>query len=128
MGTMEEELKALRLENADLKMELDMLKKNSGLLHKTKKMIYRFISEQQDYSAAKWTKFLKVSRSGYCEWKKNRDEQERVTQVYAEKIRKIFEESGGRYGTERVCNELRKQGFKASFRRVHKIMNDQGLK
>ena len=103
-----------------------ILKKSDGLLRQTPKMKYRFISERQDYSESKWAKFLKVSRSGYSEWKRTREERERALQIYAEKIREIFEESGGRYGAGRVCGELRKQGMKASFRRVRKIMNVQG--
>ena len=43
-------------------------------------------------------------------------------------IRKIFDESGGRYGIGRVCAELRKRGFTASFGRVRKYMSELGLK
>jgi len=89
---------------------------------------YRFISERQDYSAAKWAKFLKVSRSTYYEWKRTRAERERAVQIYDEMIRKIFEESGGCYGAGRVCAEMRKRGIKASFRHVSECMKGLGLK
>ena len=69
-----------------------------------------------------------MSRSGYYEWKKTRDEREKAAQIYEETIRKIFDESGGSYGVERVCAELRKQGFTASFQRVRDNMAEQGLK
>ena len=69
-----------------------------------------------------------MSRSAYYDWKKNREERENAAKIYAEMISKIFEESGGRYGVGRVCAELRKRGFTASFRRVGKYMGEQGLK
>jgi putative transposase len=71
---------------------------------------------------------LEVSRSAYYEWKKNRYEREKAAKTYAETIRKIFNESGGSYGVERTCAELRKQGFTASFCRVRDNMAEQGLK
>jgi len=69
-----------------------------------------------------------VSRSGYYEWKKTRDIRENTVNIYTETIRKIFDESGGSYGVERTCAELRKKGFTASFRRVRDKMVEQGLK
>jgi len=68
-----------------------------------------------------------VSRSTYYEWKKTREERERAAKTYAEAINKIFDDSGGSYGVERVCAELRKKGFTASFHRVRDNMAKQGL-
>ena len=69
-----------------------------------------------------------MSRSAYYEWKKTREDRERAAKTYAEVIGKIFYESGGSYGAERICAELRKKGFTASFQRVRNNMADQGLK
>jgi putative transposase len=69
-----------------------------------------------------------VSRSSYYKWKKTRDKREKAAKIYAETISKIFNESGGSYGAERVCAGLRKKGFTASFRRVRDKMAKQGLK
>ena len=69
-----------------------------------------------------------VSRSGYYEWKKTHDIRENAAKIYAEMVREIFDGSGGRYGIERVCAEVRKRGFTASFNRVRKVMAYQGLK
>jgi putative transposase len=69
-----------------------------------------------------------VSRSSYYEWKKTRDSHEKTLKTYVETIRKIFYESGGSYGVERICAELRKKEFTASFQRVSEIMTEQGLK
>jgi putative transposase len=69
-----------------------------------------------------------VSRSAYCEWKKTREQREKAVKLFTETIRKIFDESGGRYGIGRVCAELRKRDFTALFDRVRKNMADQELK
>jgi repressor of nif and glnA expression len=71
---------------------------------------------------------LEVSRSAYYDWKRDRDEHEAAAKTYTETIRNIFDESGGSYGVERICAELRKRGFTASFERVRNNMADQGLK
>jgi putative transposase len=69
-----------------------------------------------------------VSRSAYYEWKKNHEKREKAEKIYVEMIRKIFVESRSCYGIERVCAELRKRGFTASFARVRKNMAEQNLK
>jgi putative transposase len=89
---------------------------------------YRFITAHPEYSDIKWARFLEVSRSAYYEWKQTRERREKATLAYTEMIRGIFEESGGRYGIDRVCAELRKRGFSASFRKVRRNMRAQGLK
>ena len=76
----------------------------------------------------KWAAILEVSRSAYYEWKRVRDGREQAIKTYTETIRRIFDESRGCYGVERVCAELRKKGFTASFRRVRDHMKEQGLK
>jgi len=89
---------------------------------------YRFIAAHPEYPDTKWAAFLEVSRSAYHEWKRTREERERAAKIYAEAIRRIFNESGDSYGAERICAELRKKGFTASFRRVRDNMGEQGLK
>ena len=73
-------------------------------------------------------KFLKISRSGYCAWKKRKDDRQRKAEIYAAEITKIFSDGKGTYGADRVCGELRKNGYKASFKRVKAIMEQLGLK
>ena len=81
-----------------------------------------------EYPETKWAAFWEVSRSAYYEWKKTRDERERAAKTYAEAIHKIFDDSRGSYVVERICAELRKKGFTASFRRVRDNIAEQGLK
>ena len=71
---------------------------------------------------------MRVSRSGYYEWKKTREERERRAGDYAERVRRVFEESGGVYGADRICGTLRSRGYGASFRKVRECMSSQGLR
>ena len=76
---------------------------------------------------SKWAKFLKVSRSGYYDWLLTRQERLAKEAAYKEKVKKIFDDSGDTYGPDRICGILRKQGEKASYRKVSRIMADLGL-
>jgi putative transposase len=91
-------------------------------------VIYGFIQAHPEYAAAKWVRFLGISRSGYYEWKKRQDQQQEQRQAYIQLIRKIFEEGEGTYGVDRVCGKLREQGHKASYRKVQAIMKQEGLR
>ena len=76
----------------------------------------------------KWVKFFQVSRSGYYDYLKRYDDRNREKELYKEEIKKIFKESNGTYGPERVCGILRREGIKASYRKVNGHMNELGLK
>jgi hypothetical protein len=69
-----------------------------------------------------------VSRSGYNTWKKDRKKREVVRQAYIERVRSVFREGKGTYGTERICGILRKRGYKASFFKVQDIIEKEGLR
>ena len=45
-----------------------------------------------------------------------------------ERIKQIFEESGGTYGSNRICGVLRKDGIKASYGKIANYMHEMGLK
>src|SRR5690554_6954724 len=47
--------------------------------------------------------------------------------MYEEAITKIFTDSNGTYGPDRVCGVLRRQGYTASYKRVARIMKKLGL-
>ena len=76
---------------------------------------------------AKWAKFLKVSRSGYYEWLKNRAENAEKKKAYSKRIKEIFSESGSTYGPDRICGVMRNRGYKASYPKVARIMAEMGL-
>jgi putative transposase len=68
-----------------------------------------------------------VSRSGYYEWLSNRKERLEKESAYKEKVKMIFNESGGTYGSDRICGIFRKEGAKASYHKVSRIMAELGL-
>ena len=76
---------------------------------------------------AKWAKHLQVSRSGYYEWLNNKESYEARKKAYSEKVKKIFNESGGTYGPDRICGVMRNQGHKASYSKVAGFMAEAGL-
>ena len=80
-------------------------------------------------SVSKAAKLLKVSRSGYHDWLKRsgkvRDEVEQDRKL-VEEIKKIVEEFSG-YGYRRVKWELRNRDFPVNHKRVHRLMQENGL-
>jgi putative transposase len=83
---------------------------------------------RQDYSVARWAKFLDVSRSGFYTWKKDTVRRDASEAAYGEAVRKIFAEGEGTYGPERISGIMRKRGHKASFRKVRAHMEREGLR
>ena len=76
---------------------------------------------------AKWCVFLQASRSGFYSFKA-RYESRKAEKVSMKAIVKgIFDESGGTYGPERVCGELRKRGHKCSYGKISDYMAEMGL-
>ena len=90
-------------------------------------MIYRFISEHTEYPVVKWAAYFEVSTSGYYKWQTEREHRTQRDENERNRIRKIFKESNGSYGAERICGNLRKDGYTASFKRVKRMMNLDGL-
>ncbi len=90
-------------------------------------MIYAFIQTHPEHAVVRWATFFEVSSSGYYAWLgKHQDIQSRE-EKYAKQVEAVFDESGGTYGADRIAAELRKRGYKASFRKVKRIMNERGL-
>ena len=76
---------------------------------------------------AKWAKYLQVSRSGYYEWLTNKESYGSKQTAYSEKVKKIFDESGGTYGPDRICGVMRNEGHKASYAKVAGFLAEAGL-
>ena len=72
--------------------------------------------------------FMKVSRSGYYEWLTspgcNRDKEDKELTC---KIKTIFQEGRGNYGTRPIRKELLRQGILTSRRRIARLMNEADL-
>ena len=90
-------------------------------------MIYAFIRAHPEHAVARWASFFEVSTSGYYTWQQEHQYRQDRDQTYADRIERVFEESGGTYGADRVAGQLRRDGHPASFRKVKRIMNEQGL-
>ena len=90
-------------------------------------MIYGFIREHGEHSVAKWAQFFQVSRSGYYTYMKRYEEREEAKLAYQGEIKRIFTESGGTYGPDRICGVLRKKGYRASYRKVSRHMAEMGF-
>jgi len=89
---------------------------------------YAFMEANPEYAAAKWAKMLKVSLSGYHTWRGRKESRNNREQSFRERIRKLFENSEGTYGVDRICGLLRNTGIKASYLRVKRHMEAMGLK
>ena len=74
---------------------------------------------------------LEVSRSGYYAWLHRQDNpgpRAQEEETIAKAIDPIFIEHKERYGSFRIHQELRGQGFKVSRKRVARIMKKKGMK
>ena len=76
---------------------------------------------------AKWAAFFQVSRAGYYAFINRRSDREKEKETLKNEIQRIFDDSGGTYGPDRVCGVLRRSGRKASYRKVSGHMAEMGL-
>ena len=77
---------------------------------------------------AKWARYFKVSRSGYYAYINRIERRVCEEKEHDAEIKRIFEESDGTYGPDRICGILRRNGKKASYRKVSRQMAKMGLK
>ena len=76
---------------------------------------------------AEWARFFKVARSGYYAYIERRERREKEKQAKKAEIKRIFNESDGTYGPDRICGVIRRGGGKASYGKVSGYMADMGL-
>lgn len=91
-------------------------------------MKYRFIDQQRSqYAVRELCRVLRVHRGAYYVGRRRRavswDEEKQLGRV----IQRIFEQKKGRYGSPRICRELRAAGQRCSQKRVARLMREQGL-
>jgi len=71
---------------------------------------------------------LRVSRSGYYQWKKAEPSQrEREEAELVEQIRRVFAANKGRYGSPRVRQALRQDGIECGENRVARLMRENEM-
>jgi len=86
--------------------------------------------EQQDqHATAKWAQTLGVSTSGFYDWKRERDDRAARDQAKRQVVIKLFHKEGqGTYGADRICGCMRRDGHRASYPVIKRIMVEEGLK
>jgi transposase InsO family protein len=71
---------------------------------------------------------LGVSFQGYYKWQsRGETAKEREDKHILEKIRRIYNEHDGNYGSPRICAELRDQGESINHKRVERLMRSAGF-
>lgn len=75
----------------------------------------------------KQVRFLNVSLSGYYFRQLVHPDREVATTVYRKQIHDLFTEYRATYDSGRMCELLRACGYRASYRKVQRIMNDEKL-
>ena len=79
-------------------------------------MIYAFIENHPEHAVARWAAFVEVSTSGYYAWQQEREGRQVRDDAYAAQVQRIFDQSGGTYGADRVDSYARKAFVPASRR------------
>lgn len=92
-------------------------------------MRYAFISEKRvAFPVTALCRALGVSRSGFYDYLDEPEtERDRRDATLSEKARAVFSEHKGRYGSPRVCQELRARGDVVSEKKVAEVMRENGL-
>jgi len=81
-----------------------------------------------EYGIKECCEGLRVSRSGYYQWKKAEPSQrERAEAELVEQIKGVFEANKGRYGSPRVRQALRQDGIECGENRVARLMRENEL-
>ena len=90
---------------------------------------YKLIdAEKASYPVSVLCRVLKVSRSGYYDWKERPlSERERENADLTERIREVHHRSRETYGYLRVHAELRALGVRCNRKRVARLMRKDGL-
>ena len=93
-------------------------------------MRFQFIDDHRDeFPVSRMCKVLEVSRSGYYAWRgRPLSEREMANERLYEKIKGVYNESGGTYGSPRIYEALKERGVACSENRVARLMRSKGLR
>ncbi len=93
-------------------------------------MKYGFVKEeQQHHSVQRLCKVLNVSRSGYYDWLSRQPSQRTLdNQALLVKVKTLYSQHKGRYGSPRIHAALLQQGEKVSLGRVERLMSQHNIK
>jgi transposase InsO family protein len=116
------EIAPLQRENERLRMERDILRKSN--LRRNPDMSFRFIEDHREaYPVRVLCAVLEVSLAGYYAWR-SRPPSTRSTanRELVAAIRRVHQDSGGRYGSSCVHAFLRSQGRDIGRGRIERLM------
>lgn len=86
------------------------------------------LAEKASYPVRLMCEQLEVSPSGYYAWEKRKpSKRKRQDELLKEKIAEVFLENRQVYGSPRIHNELKSQGFKTGRNRIARLMGKMGL-
>jgi putative transposase len=85
-------------------------------------------AEEANFPVALMCRQLSVSRSGYYKWKVRKPSwRQKEDQKLKVAIKASHTASRGTYGSPRIVDDLREQGFEVSRRRVARLMAEEGI-
>ncbi|NPC93066.1 IS3 family transposase [Bacillus sp. WMMC1349] len=114
----------------DLEEEVSILKKANGHLRKKPEVIYDFIEKHRhEFRVAKMCEVLGVWKSGYYDWR-NRDksEQKKRREKLTAEVKRVYMESKRRYGSPKITEQLKQEGWDVSQKTVTRIMSENDLR
>ncbi len=84
---------------------------------------------RSEFSVKKMCQILKVSRSGYYK-KENKEpsSRDKENDMLLNKIKDIYDENKGRYGSPRITKQLRKEGKTCGKNRIARIMRRNNIR
>ncbi|NND96103.1 MAG: IS3 family transposase [Pirellulaceae bacterium] len=130
-NSVEDELKRLREENRQLRMERDIFKKSDGLFRQRKRLRLQFIQRHRDlWPIAVLCRVLDVTRAAYYRFagrsiSASETKQEEITRL----IKQIrSEKHHDAYGSPRMHRELVRRGIKCCRNTVAKCMRRAGIR
>jgi len=93
-------------------------------------MKFRFIDDhRQEFPVSRMCKVLEVSRSGYYAWRgRPPSKREMANRALYSKIKAVYDESHGTYGSPRIWQALKSEGVRCSENRVARLMRRGGLR
>ncbi|MDR7370290.1 IS3 family transposase [Flavobacterium aquidurense] len=123
------QLKRLKRELAEVKMERDILRKASSILFSPTHVKFEFIKQFKFvYPLEKICKILSVSRSGFHYWSQRKPSKRTLYNLaLIEQIKKIHYRNKKRYGSPPIARELKAIGINASEKLIRKLMKQASL-
>ncbi|WP_367752676.1 IS3 family transposase [Flavobacterium sp. WC2430] len=131
LSAVEVELKKLKKELQDVKLERDIPKKGGEHLFQERQIRYKFISENKNqYPVEKMCYCMKVSKNAYYHWLKSSllDYKKSDTLVLMEKIEQVFYENKEIYGSYRIQKKLEQSHLYYSRSYIAFLMKKLGLR